>query len=241
MLSIVIPTYKEAENVDILIPQIFNTLSSQISDLRVLIVDDDSQDGIENVIMKHKKVYGEGVQLITRKSEKGLANAWKDGIKQSQSPLVAIMDADLAHDPKELLRMVQEAEGVDMVIGSRYMPEYCVQMEGKAFWASLLSTLGQKICRFLLKITVNDMSHSFRVFKKSVGEKVLPQLQCDGNAMMVEFTFYSYHFGFSVKEIPIHYGKRLHGTTKLGVVREGLKFLKTIMILRRSLRKGPMS
>ena len=235
MLSLVIPTYKEAQNIDILLPQIYDALSADFPDLVVIIVDDDSQDGIPEVVKRHNTEFRGIIKLKVRKGKKGLASAWKEGIKLCETPLVGILDADLAHDPKDVSRMVEclTAETLDMVIGSRYLPQHFVEMEGKSFLATRLSLLGQKLVRMFLGLKVNDISHSFRVFKKEVFLKIEPMLECEGNAMMVEFTFHTAKSGFRIGEIPICYGKRKYGTTKLGILKEGLRFLRVLWNLRK--------
>ena len=235
MLSLVIPTYKEAQNMDLLLPQIVRSLSNAFPGLQIIIVDDDSRDGISEVVEEHNKSFGGIIKLKVRTGEKGLASAWKEGIKLCETPLVGVLDADLAHDPNDLLRMAEHLRGasLDMVIGSRYLPHQFVEMEGKSFLATRLSLLGQKLVRMFLGLKVNDISHSFRVFKKEVFLKVEPMLQCEGNAMMVEFTFYTAKSGFQIDEIPIQYGKRKYGATKLGILKEGLRFLRVLFNLRK--------
>ena len=232
MLTIVIPTYKEARNVDILLPKIYQTLQMDFKNLRIILIDDDSQDGLEAVVERHNKNCGGVIKLKIRKGKKGIATAWKEGIKESTTEYIGIMDADLAHDPKDLLRLMNEVSSADMVIGSRYLPHQRVEMEGKSFLATYLSKTGQRLCRMILQIPVYDMSHSFRVFHRSVFDKVGDFLNCSGNAMMIEFTYHTTRAGFRIKEIPISYGKRLYGQTKLDIFSEGMKFFKILFELK---------
>jgi dolichol-phosphate mannosyltransferase len=120
-----------------------------------------------------------------------------------------------------------------MIIGSRYLPQHIVRMKGKSFLETRLSIWAQYLTRFLLKIQVCDISHSLRVFRREVFTKVEPFLECQGNAMMIEFTFYTVRCGFKIKEIPVSYGKRLHGETKLGILKEGTRLLKVLRKLRK--------
>ena len=135
MLSIVIPTYKEAQNVDLLLPQIYGTLLPAFPGLKVFLIDDDSNDGIEAVVEKHNKLCNGMVELKVRKDRRGLASAWREGILESSTALVGIMDADLAHNCEDLLRLVDQLKisTADMTIGSRYMPHRSPYMKGKSF------------------------------------------------------------------------------------------------------------
>ena len=237
MLTVVIPTYKEAENVDVLLPRLFKTLSPVYPGLKINLIDDDSRDGIEEVVRKHNELCGGIISLIVRTHAKGLASAWKEGIQNSTTPYVGVMDADLAHEPADLNRLMEKINEADMVIGSRYLPHQMVFMEGKSLLVVYLSKVGQALSRFILKLDVYDMSHSLRVFRKGVFNAVSPLLRCDGNAMMIEFTFHAQRKGFRILEVPIRYGRRQHGKTKLGILAEGLKFLGVLRQLRASDRR----
>ncbi len=239
MLSVVIPTYKEAQNVDILIQRMQSVLSSSLKDFTLILVDDNSQDGIADVVGRQQSQVSFSIQLIERKDKKGLASAWQDGIRVAKTPYVAIMDADLAHSPEDLLKIFKEISAcdADMVIGSRYLPGRLVKMENKSIFAIYLSALGQRLTRLILGINVYDMSHSFRVFKKSAYENIEKFLECSGNAMMIEFTFHTARSGLIIKEIPIHYGKRLHGETKLAIWKEGMRFLTILLTLKKKYPK----
>jgi len=237
MLTVVIPTYKEAENVDVLLPRLYKTLLPIHPGLKISLIDDNSRDGIEEVVRKHNALCGSIITLKVRTHTKGLASAWKEGIQDCATPYVGIMDADLAHEPADIARLMEAINKADMVIGSRYLPHQMVFMEGKSFLAVYLSKVGQALSRFLLKLNVYDMSHSLRVFRKDVYTAVSSLLHCEGNAMMIEFTFHALRKGFRILEVPIHYGKRLHGETKLGILAEGLKFLGVLRQLRAAGRK----
>ncbi len=235
MLSIVIPTYKEAQNVNILLPKIYQTILPQVPNLKIIIVDDDSNDGIEDIVGQHNVVCGNIIQLIVRKNEKGLASAWKCGINAAVTPIVGIMDADLAHAPQDILKMLDKMETTlaDMVIGSRYLPGHIVAMKSKSAFAIYLSSLGQKLSRIILGVKIYDMSHSLRIFRSEVFDKVGKLLECEGNAMMIEFTFHAFKAGFKIEEVTISYGERVFGETKLGIFREGSRFLKILLNLRK--------
>jgi len=236
MLTLIIPTYKEAQNIDILLPNIFDKLQSQIDNLKIIIVDDDSQDGLEEIVSKTNKRYGNNTKLIVRKENKGLASAWKKGIEESSTELIGIIDADLVHSPEDILKLYQQfrSNNAQMIIGSRYLPNQSSRMKGKSLIAANLSILAQKFGQLFLKINICDMSHSFRLFSKDVYNQAAPYLESSGNSMMIEFTFYTSRLGFKIKEFPITYGKRKYGQTKLSIFKEGSIFLSVLFRLSRA-------
>ena len=230
-LSVVIPTYKEAPNIEVLIPQIEEVFKALELKGEIVIVDDNSGDGIEAVVQNFNETY-QNINLVVRTDQRGLASAWLDGMAASRGTRIVIMDADLCHDPKYLGPMLERLQDADMVIGSRYMDGKEAPMEGKSFLATYLSKLGQTLVRKALGLTLTDMSHSFRMFHREVFLAVKDELVCDGNVMMMEFLYKSILKGFRVSEIPIRYGERKFGNTKLNVFTQGLKFLKALFYMR---------
>jgi dolichol-phosphate mannosyltransferase len=119
-LAVVVPTYREAENIPELTRRLFLVMSKTDIETELLIIDDDSQDGTERVC---KQLEGEyRIRLITRTVERGLATAVLHGIRESMSRYVIVMDADLSHPPEDVPRIVELLKGgADFVVGSRYV------------------------------------------------------------------------------------------------------------------------
>jgi dolichol-phosphate mannosyltransferase len=138
------------------------------------------------------------------------------------------MDADLCHDPQDLPRMLEKIADCDMVIGSRYLASGVKLMQDKSRLAAGLSVISQSLSRLALGYSGTDMSHSFRMFHKSVFNAVKVDLRHEGNTFMVEFYFETARRGFRIAEIPIIYGKRVHGKTKLDIRKEGLRYLRLL-------------
>ena len=126
--------------------------------------------------------------------------------------------------PQELMA---ELQSHDLVIGSRYLNR-SMMMKDKSWLASYVSFFGQVLTRFATGFRETDASHSFRMFKKSVFERIKPQLENEGNVFLIEFLIHAKRHGCRVTEIPIEYGKRVHGETKLRVFREGVRYLRYI-------------
>ena len=117
-VSIVIPTYNEAENIERLVEGI----SKLGLDAEIVIVDDSSPDGTGEIAEELKKRY-KNLQVLHRKTEKGLASAVVKGFKAAHSSVIGVMDADFSHPPKvipEFLEPLQSGKA-DLAIGSRYV------------------------------------------------------------------------------------------------------------------------
>jgi len=232
-LTVVIPTFKERNNLELLIPSIENQLKQVNCNFQILIVDDDSNDGTVELLSRLDGQY-HNVKMLIRKDKKGIASAWQDGFSLSDSRFIACMDGDLSHDPKYLVDMFREiiTKDCDMVIGSRYLEGFYKDFQGKAFLARFMSAIGQYLGRFLLGLKQRDISHSFRIFKKEIFEKINDSLLCEGNSYLVEFLYLTVKNNFYVCEIPIIYRKRVYGQTKLKIIKEGVRYIYSLFLIR---------
>jgi len=228
-LSVVIPTYNERVSLEVLLPKIEEVFSMRRIDGEIVVVDDNSPDKTAEIARKFNKRYG-NIRVIMRKNERDLATAWLEGFKLSKGKYIVCMDADLCHNPKEIPRMVKHLDEYDIVIGSRHiMPK---AMEGKSWIANLASRIAQVVARTILGLKINDISHSFRAFKKSVFVDIKDDLSYTGNVFLVEFLYRAVKRGYRVGEVPIEYGKRIYGKPKLSIPLETIRFIFGVIALR---------
>ena len=119
---IIIPTYNESENIEIIINKIINIDDSN----DVLVVDDNSPDGTSKIVENQKKIHDSRVFLIKREKKSGLGSAYKAGFKwalENNYSYIFEMDADMSHDPDEIknLKIQLIKNKYDVVVGSRYI------------------------------------------------------------------------------------------------------------------------
>ncbi len=122
LISVVVPTYHEVDNIRELVLRVAASLRAAALAYEIIVVDDDSQDGTDEVI-QILELEGFPVRLVTRTHERGLSTAVLRGFDLAQGSLLVCMDADLSHPPESLPAMIQCCldEGADFVIGSRYV------------------------------------------------------------------------------------------------------------------------
>src|SRR6516165_8984640 len=120
ILSIIIPTLNERENVEPLLASLAAALP--YTAWEAIFVDDDSQDGTAEYVRDLARRDPQ-VRCLQRIGRRGLATACIEGVLASASPYVAVIDADLQHDERLLPEMLSVLEGgtVDLVVGSRYV------------------------------------------------------------------------------------------------------------------------
>ena len=114
---VIIPTYDERENIELLIDAVRRVLPAA----HLLIVDDNSPDGTATIVLDRAK-RDTAVHLLQRDRKAGLGTAYLSGFRwalQRSYTHVLQMDADFSHDPQVLPVMLEKAQEVDLVLGGR--------------------------------------------------------------------------------------------------------------------------
>lgn len=150
-VSIVVPTYREVENLTLLVERVFEATRAANIVAELIVVDDDSRDGTDARCGELARRYD--VRLITRKGERGLATAVIEGFRQARGRLLLCMDADLSHPPEAIPEMARAlSEGAELVIGSRYLAKGAVE-EGWGVYRWLNSKIATLLARPLTHVS----------------------------------------------------------------------------------------
>lgn len=210
MVSIIIPTFNEAENLPRLIPLIFDSLAEAGVDGEVIVVDDFSPDGTAKVAQKLAVKFP--VKVLVRNSRHGLAGAVIDGIAIAKGDVLGIMDGDGSHDPKVLPKMIAAIkEGFELVIGSRYISGGEI---GSWSFLRYLVSGAAKLLAFLLT-PVKDPVSGYLLFRRQVIEGVT--LSSLGFKIGLEIIVKGHYNRFF--EVPYTFKDRISGESKLnGIV-----------------------
>lgn len=232
---IILPTYNEAENIGILIPDIFKQDDSiQSHELFVLVVDDHSPDGTAGVVENLMNRFP-NLRLITGE-KKGLGDAYKRGFAYAtedlNADLIFEMDADLQHDPSMIpLFMYLTQFGFDVIIGSRFAPGGSTP--NFSFKRKGISLLGNWLIRVLGGLPrIRDCTSGFRCIKRSSLEKCdLSFLSTRGYSFQSSLLCELLRTGSKVIEIPIEFPDRTLGKSKLSF-QDQIEFLINIPKIR---------
>tara|TARA_Y100000590_G_C15514082_1_gene936551 strand:+ start:240 stop:947 length:708 start_codon:yes stop_codon:yes gene_type:complete len=220
-ILIISPTYNESKNITQLIEKIFNLNI----DLHLLIVDDNSPDGTADIVKSYMST-NTNIHLLERPSKLGLGTAYCKGFKfaiENNFDLIVQIDADLSHDPEDIIRMVKDIERYDMVIGSRYVNG--VNVVNWPMNRLLLSYFANIYARLVTRVPVHDLTGGFKCFKRIVLEKInLDLIKSEGYSFQIEMNFLAYNLGMKIKEIPIIFYDRTVGESKMNsaIVREAV-------------------
>jgi glycosyltransferase involved in cell wall biosynthesis len=208
---VVIPTYKEYENLKVIIPEVFN----QIKGLHVLIVDDISHDGTTELFNELKLVYGKSLHFISRRNEpsyaKSLLAGIRYGIENGYSAIIQ-MDADGSHAPKDIIKLL-DTPG-DVVIGSRYLKNSKVL--NVPWRRQMYSIFGNVYISIVWRSSIRDKTNGFRLFRSEALE-VLSGFNVSTLGFAVQIQTLNYlreHKRIRTKEVPIEFAFRQVGVSK---------------------------
>ncbi|MBC8257130.1 MAG: polyprenol monophosphomannose synthase [Candidatus Marinimicrobia bacterium] len=223
------PTYNEKKNISELINRIFQ-LPMEID---LLIVDDNSPDGTAEIV-KENMIENKNVHILEREKKLGLGTAYCEGFQWAldrEYNLIVQIDADLSHNPDDILRMVDKSQSADLVIGSRYIGG--VNVINWPMRRLLLSYFANLYAKFLIRFPIKDSTGGFKCFHRKVLESIdLTEINSEGYSFQIEMNFLAWVKGFKLKEIPIVFTDRTVGESKMnrGIVLEAIWMVPKLLI-----------
>jgi dolichol-phosphate mannosyltransferase len=216
-LTVVVPTYNEAENLRALAESLW---SLDLPDLRILVVDDASPDGTGRLAEALGEELPGRISVIHREGKLGLGSAYITGFKQALrdgAQAVAQMDADFSHSPSYLPDFMEHLEGADVVLGSRYVSGARLD-ERWGFGRVLLSRWGNFYARTILGLHVKDGTGGFRVWRADTLQGMpLDAVRSNGYLFQVEMAYVAQRLGYRIVERPIYFEDRRIGQSKMSM------------------------
>jgi dolichol-phosphate mannosyltransferase len=217
-LTVVLPTYNEAENLPKMIEAL---LGLNIADLSVLIVDDNSPDGTGQIADQLAAQMPGKISVLHRAGKLGLGTAYIEGFRKALAAgadFVLQMDCDFSHDPKYIPSMINELESCDcdIVIGSRYIKGGSVD-ETWSIGRKLLSWWANSVyVGLILRTRAKDATGGFRLWRCHVLQGMdLSRIRSSGYIFQVETIYVAEKLGYKVSEVPIYFADRRVGQSKM--------------------------
>ena len=214
-VSVVIPTYNEAENVPVLVERVAAVLSHRGIDYELIVADDDSPDGTWQVAESLRARFPQ-VRVLRRTSgDKGLAATVVEGWRQARGELLGVLDADLQHPPEVLAKLLDAFAdpSVDLAIASRYAPHG--GSRGLNLIRKWLSRGASNLAQAVLPAAahgVTDPMSGYFLLRRRVVERVA--LRPKGYKILLEVLGRGRYR--RVVDVPFEFGRRLRGQSKLG-------------------------
>jgi dolichol-phosphate mannosyltransferase len=206
------PTYNEAAGIQAMV----NNLLTTVTDVDLLIVDDNSPDGTGNIADKLAET-NPRVSVLHRSEKNGLGPAYLAGFDwgfEKDYEYLVEMDADGSHRPQDLIKLLAKAENHDLIIGSRWVPGGAIQN-----WPAsrqLISRMGNAYARMMLQAGIRDITAGFRVFRSEFLKTLdLEHIASHGYSFQVEMAYRSRKAGGRIIEVPITFVEREIGVSKM--------------------------
>jgi len=228
-IVIIIPSYNESRNIGLLIPRILRVVPKST----IIVVDDSSgEEKRKTEYICNDKI--KSVMYIPRNKKDGRGSAVLDGMKlaltKTKAEIIIEMDADLAHDPKEIPFLCAPIGQFDMVVGSRYMHG------SKIISWTMLRIIQSKVINFILRywlgLNLTDYTNGFRAYsRKACQYLITTHLHEKGFIALSETAYKLLHKGFQITEVPISFTDREYGKSNANFY-ELMRSLIGVILLR---------
>lgn len=225
---VVIPTYNEAANAEAVVRRVL----SLPGEFAVLVVDDGSPDGTQEIVADLRREHPDRVGLLVRAGKLGLGTAYLAGFREALDAgfrYVCEMDADFSHNPDDLVPLVTaclpppEGRGADVAIGSRYVDG--LRVLNWPLGRLVLSYGAGVYTRSITRLPVKDVTAGFKCFRRGVLEALdLSHVRSNGYSFQIEMNYRAWKAGFRLVEVPIVFTERTEGESKMSgaIVREAM-------------------
>jgi dolichol-phosphate mannosyltransferase len=232
-ISIILPTYNEAENIIPLIKEIDQKVPYK---KEIIVVDDNSPDGTSDLVQTYAKTHKQ-VKLETRYHNRGLTNSIQHGIDVAKGDVIVWMDCDFSHPPSVIPKLLKKIEeGYDVSVASRFIQGGKAKSEGPrdSLLGIILSNILNFFMQFLLGNAFHDYTSGFVAVKKEVFRNI--RLRGDYGEYFIDFIVRVFRHKFRVVEIPFisesrRAGESKTGQTLLDYIARGRKYLFVVVRL----------
>lgn len=214
MISVVIPTYREEENIGPLIDHIREQLSGR--EHEVIVVDDNSSDSTQQRVQEKTEEH-DGVFLLDRDIRKGIGSAYKHGFRYADGDVIVQMDADFSHPPESINDLVAEVEnGADIAVGSRYVDQ---GTRNDPLHRRINPLIGSYLYRYLIGSPVRDVTSGFKAYRREAVEDILDAKHelPDGFHFQAASLMHLVERDHVPEEVPIDFMPRRAGEPKYGI------------------------
>ena len=235
MVSIVLPTYNEAETILEFLRDVIASAGFLGQACEILVLDDRSPDGTGKIV---EAAFARGgmVRVIERAGRRGLGVSVREGLERSKGSAVVVMDADFNHDPRLIPYMVRLLDVFDLVVGSRFATNGGMQ-EPIRLWGSAGLNV---VARLTLRTRVQDnLSGFFAIRREGLLKLPYDRIFWGYGDYFFRLLFFALRVPLRIVEMPVVYGRRRGGASKTALVRTSCRYLYEIARLRYSSWRHP--
>ena len=210
-LSVVIPLYKEEDNVERLVDELHAALDTYPGDFELVLVDDGSTDRTREFLLESRSNRGDHIMVISHKRNLGQTQAMQTGLQAARGDVIAFMDGDLQNDPADISAMVKklETDHLDLLCGWR-----------KNRQDTLDRTLPSRLANWLIGCVSGVALHDYGCSLKVGRRDVLEGLDLRGEMhRFIPLWVANLTHPSRIAEVPVNHRARTAGTSKYGISR----------------------
>ncbi|MFA5260680.1 MAG: glycosyltransferase family 2 protein [Candidatus Omnitrophota bacterium] len=205
-LTLIMPVYNEALIIEKVVREFHAAVTRCGVPVTLMIAEDGSEDGTKELLIQLQKEVP--FTLVSSHQRKGYTQAFKDALSLARTPWVLFSDSDGQHDPEDIYKLLNGASGDDIISG-------CKMPRRDAVHRRVLSSAYNTLIGLLFGLRMKDIDSGFKLIRRSVIDRVLPQLKYMRYCVMSEFVLRAYLSGFKIREIPVRHYPRPAGETAI--------------------------
>ena len=227
-LTILIPCRNEETCVAKTIEDILVAFHGANISFEILLVNNNSSDTTENILMEYQKVHSE-IRYINTTVKRGFGVAVKQGIETSQGRNIVVVMADASECPADILRFFYKIEeGFDCVFGSRFLEGN--NTEGYPLLKLQLNRLGNYFLSKLTKSDYNDFTSGFKCYSAKKLASLGP-LYSNNFSISLEIAIKLYLAGSNIAVLGHSWRERKSGKSKFNIIREIISYVWTTFLI----------
>lgn len=215
MLSIIIPTFQEENNISNTLIHILDKLNESKIDYEIIVIDDNSNDKIEKKVLAFSQK-NPNIHFYLNDLQKGFGNSIVKGVHMSKGKYFAIMMADLSDSVDDLVKyyeIITNNNNLDCVFGDRWSQDL---VSDYPFIKKTINRAGNFFLKKLTNSEYSDFTNSFKLYSRKVFDEISPIIS-NHFSITVELPLKIITRGYKYKIIPNTWQNRKHGVSKMNI------------------------
>jgi dolichyl-phosphate beta-glucosyltransferase len=227
MISVVIPTHNEADEIEGLL-KAFGAFEG----LQLIVAEDASTDGTQDIVREFAS-RNDNVALTSSRTLAGKGAAVKRGLALATGEVLGFIDGDGSIHPRDFMRVAAAiSRGADLAVGSRALPASVI-VRPQPLSRRVVGSIYGLLARALLDTDIRDFQCGCKAFRRGVW--TAPSVACEGFAFDAELIAKAHKQGFTIVEVPITWSDK--SNSKVSVARQALPMLRCLLKTRAEIRR----
>ncbi|BAQ63561.1 glycosyltransferase [Geminocystis sp. NIES-3709] len=220
-ISLIILFKNELEYAKVTLETVYGYLSERHIDFEQIAVDD-SNDGTWDILQEFASLHPNNTIVVKGGEPSGYGKALQRGFGEANGDIIIPFNGDMCDSLDDVIRYIQLIKaGNDMVFGSRFMQGSTIN--GFSNFKTLISRLGNLFLQVLFRVDCNDLTNSFKAYRKDVLKEI--QITSSGYSIGLEVALKAIQRKYKYTTIPISWSDRQYGQSKMSIVKSIISYL----------------